>query len=293
MNRTDKIDLHVHSNISDGTLSPTELVFAAREKGLCAFALTDHDTVKGIAEAKAAALALKEKEGYELDVVPGVEISAGYEKGDIHILGLLIDESSPSLREALAAIDKERNERNQKMVENLAHAGLPISMEMLHAEFPNAVLTRAHFAKHLQKMGVIKEIKEGFQKYLGEDGPYYVQRKYMAPETAISLIQDAKGIPVLAHPLIYHLSENRLKELILSLKNAGLMGLETSHSTNISNDESYLRGLASKYGLASTGGSDFHGTVKPDIQIGIGRGNLSIPYSVLENLKQLKKMVDA
>lgn len=288
LNQTDRVDLHVHSNTSDGTLTPTELVWEAKEKGLRAFALTDHDTVNGIAEAKAAALALKEKEGYELELIPGVEISAGYGKRDIHILGLLIDENSAYLKEALASIEKDRDERSKKMVANLASAGLPISMEALYKEFPNAILTRAHFAKYLQKMGVIKEIKEAFKKYLSEDGPYYVQRKYMSPETAIALIREAGGIPVLAHPLIYHLSEHQLKELIVSLKAAGLMGLEAVHSTNVNNDESYLRGLATKYELVTTGGSDFHGVVKPDIQIGIGRGNLSIPYSVLENLKQLK-----
>lgn len=289
MNQTDKIDLHVHSNTSDGTLTPSELVMEAKKMGLRAFALTDHDTVNGIAEAKAAALALKEKEDYELELVPGVEISAGYGKRDIHILGLLIDESSTNLKEALENIKNDRDERNEKMIENLKKAGLPISMEALKEAYPDAILTRAHFAEYLYKMGVVKEIKEAFRKYLGEDGPYYVQRKYMAPETAIALIKEAGGIPVLAHPLLYHLPENQLKELIVSLKASGLMGLEAVHSTNISNDESYLRGLASKYELITTGGSDFHGAVKPDIQIGIGKGNLSIPYSVLEQLKELKK----
>ncbi len=291
INKTDlygNIDLHVHSNASDGTLTPTELVLEAKKAGLRAFALTDHDTVTGIPEAKKAAFALKENEDYELELISGVEISAGYGKRDIHILGLLIDENSKNLRQALEQIKNERDERNKKMVENLANAGLPISMEALKEEFPNAILTRAHFAKYLQKMGVIKEIKEAFHKYLREDGPFYVQRKYVEPETAISFIKEAGGIPVLAHPLLYHLSENQVKELIFHLKEAGLMGLEVIHSTNINNDESYLHGLASKYNLIPTGGSDFHGAVKPDIQIGIGKGNLSIPYSVLENLKALK-----
>lgn len=286
MNQTDKIDLHVHSNASDGTLTPGEVVLEAQNKSLRAFALTDHDTIDGIAEAKEAARILKEKEGYDLEVISGVEISAALGKSDIHILGLLIDENCPVLKESLIKIKNDRNKRNEKMVENLANAGLPISMDALRKKFPGAALTRAHFANFLYQTGVVKELKEAFTKYLREDGPYYVKREYIAPETAIRLIKEAGGIPVLAHPLLYHLSENQLNELISSLKEAGLMGLEAVHSTNINNDESYLRGLASKYGLITTGGSDFHGEVKPAIQMGIGKGNLSIPYSVLEQLKK-------
>ena len=289
MIQTDRIDLHVHSNSSDGTLTPTEVVYAVKKQGLRAFALTDHDTVKGIKEAKAAIQALKETEGYELEFVPGVEISAGFGKRDIHILGLFVDEDNSHLQEVLAGVERARDDRNKKMADNLAAAGLPISIEALYEEFPNAVLTRAHFAEYLYKVGAVKEIKDAFKKYLNEDGPYYVLRKYMSPEEAIALIREAGGIPVLAHPLIYHLSEHQLKELIVSLKNAGLMGLEVMHSTNVNNDESYLRGLASKYELLPTGGSDFHGNVKPDIQIGCGRGNLSIPYTFLEGLKEMRK----
>ncbi len=289
MIQTDRIDLHVHSNCSDGTLTPTEVVQEAMKKELRAFALTDHDTVKGIAEAKAAALSLKETAGYDLELIPGVEISAGYGKSDIHILGLFIDENNAHLKEVLSGVEQAREERNKKMAENLAAIGLPISIEALYREFPNAILTRAHFAEYLYKVGAVKEIKDAFKKYLSADGPYYVLRKYMSPEEAISLIKEAGGIPVLAHPLIYHLSEFQLKELITSLKNAGLMGLEVIHSTNVNNDESYLRGLASKYQLVPTGGSDFHGNVKPDIQMGTGRGNLFVPYSYLEKLKEIKK----
>ncbi len=279
------IDLHVHSNASDGTLSPTEVVLEAKKVGLCAFALTDHDTVDGIEEAKKAVQNLKEKENYDLELISGVELSVGYGKRDIHILGLFIDKDCASLKQSLEHMKQTRDKRNEKMCENLANAGLPISVEALKKEFPDAVLTRAHFAKYLQKVGAVKEMKDAFQKYLREDGPYYVQREYLSPEAAISLIKEANGIPVLAHPLLYHLSEQQVKELIASLKEAGIMGLEVIHSTNINNDESYLRGLASKYELIPTGGSDFHGAVKPTIQIGIGKGNLCIPYSMLEYLK--------
>ena len=284
-NLQEMVDLHVHSNASDGSLTPTKVVLEAKKMKLRAFALTDHDTIDGIEEAKEAIRYLKEKENYDLELISGVEFSAGYENRDIHILGLFIDEHSASLKQTLKQMKQTRDKRNEKLVENLANAGLPISMEGLKKEFPDAVLTRAHFAEYLYKVGVVKEIQEAFKKYLQEDGPYYVQREYLAPETAISLIKEAGGIPVLAHPLLYHLPENKVKELISTLKEAGLMGLEVIHSTNINNDESYLRGLARKYELIPTGGSDFHGVVKPTIQIGIGKGNLCIPYSMLEYLK--------
>lgn len=286
--QTDKVDLHVHSNNSDGTLTSTEVVQEAMKQGLRAFALTDHDTVKGIQEAREAVLSLKETKHYELEFIPGVEISAGYGKSDIHILGLFVDETNEHLKEVLEGVERARDDRNIKMAENLAAAGLPISIEALYEAFPDAVLTRAHFAEYLYKVGAVKEIKDAFKKYLSTDGPYYVLRKYMSPKEAISLIREAGGIAVLAHPLIYHLPEHQLKELIVSLKNEGLMGLEVMHSTNVNNDESYLRGLASQYSLLPTGGSDFHGNVKPDIQMGVGRGNLSVPYSYLENLKNLR-----
>ncbi len=289
MIQTDKIDLHVHSNCSDGTLTPTEVVYEAKRQGLRAIALTDHDTVKGINEAKHCIHTLKESEAYELEFIPGVEISAGFGKSDIHILGLFVDEENTHLNAVLSGVERARDDRNKKMADNLAAAGLPISIEALYEAFPNAVLTRAHFAEYLYKVGAVKEVQDAFKRYLSADGPYYVLREYMSPEEAIALIREAGGIPVLAHPLIYHLSEHQLKNLILSLKDAGLMGLEVMHSTNVNNDESYLRGLAGKYGLLPTGGSDFHGNVKPDIQMGCGRGNLSVPYSYLEKLKEARK----
>lgn len=278
------IDLHVHSTVSDGTFTPTELVAEAKRCNLSAFALTDHDTIRGFEEAK------KASEGSGIEVIPGVEISAAYKKKDIHILGLLIDPNYEPLKRSLDAALLERDQRNAKMAQNLAAGGLDIDIERLTAAFsPGTVLTRAHFAKFLLETKQIKSMNEAFEHYLNADGPYYVPREYISPENAIKLIKQAGGIPVLAHPLVYHLPEEELDALIARLKDAGLEGLEVFYSSNTGFDEGIVRRYANKYHLIMTGGSDFHGANKPHISMGNGKGNLKIPYSVLENLKAALK----
>lgn len=278
------IDLHVHSTVSDGTFTPTELVAEAKRCNLSAFALTDHDTVRGFEEAK------KASEGSGIEVIPGVEISAAYKKKDIHILGLLINPNYEPLKRSLDAALLERDQRNAKMAQNLAAGGLDIDIERLTAAFsPGTVLTRAHFAKFLLETKQIKSMNEAFEHYLNADGPYYVPREYISPENAIKLIKQAGGIPVLAHPLVYHLPEEELDTLIARLKDAGLEGLEVFYSSNTGFDEGIVRRYANKYHLIMTGGSDFHGANKPHISMGSGKGNLKIPYSVLENLKAALK----
>ena len=206
---------------------------------------------------------------------------------DIHILGLLIDPDSPALNASLQQALKERDARNEKMANNLAAAGLSISMEDLRAFFPpNTVFTRAHFAKYLLETGQIGSIADAFNKYLHADSPYYVPREYITPEQTIALIKQAGGIPVLAHPLIYRLPEQELDCLIGRLKEAGLQGIEVFYSNNTGFDEGILRRYANKYDLLPTGGSDFHGSNKPQISLGTGRGNLKVPYSVLDKLKE-------
>lgn len=282
------IDLHVHSSASDGTLTPEALVEEAYKNGLSAFALTDHDTIQGIAHAYDKADRMKQ-EGKDITVVSGVELSVEYVKRDIHMLGLLIDHKNETLCDALILAQKEREQRNDKMVANLAQAGIDITMEKLRDLVgKDTVLTRAHFGKYLVLHQYCKDTKEAFAKYLNEDGPYYVPRKYITPEDGIDLIRSAGGIPVLAHPLIYKLSDQELDTLVGRLKNHGLLGLEAIYSSNMGFDEGIARRLANKYDLLITGGSDFHGANKPHIALGTGRGNLKIPYSILENLKEMK-----
>lgn len=277
------IDLHVHSTVSDGTLTPAELVDLAVETGLSAFALTDHDTFRGVARAKERA-ALHKANGHPIEVYAGVEISAAYKNRDIHILGLLIDETNEILDRTLTSFLENRNRRNEKMLEKFAELGIVLTMEDLTEDAPSSVITRAHFATALMKKGIVSSVQEAFEKYVGDDGPCYIPREYMSPEQAIGSIKKAGGVPVLAHPLLYHLPHEELFALVDRLTKAGLKGIEVYYSNNRGQDEANVKALANHFGLVATGGSDFHGSVKPHISLGTGRGNLKIPYSVLENV---------
>ncbi|MFA9465212.1 MAG: PHP domain-containing protein [Velocimicrobium sp.] len=281
------IDLHVHSCISDGTLTPSELVIHAADKNLTAIALTDHDTILGINEAQEASKRLN-TQGIHIELIPGVEISAGFGERDIHILGLFVDHTNVNLRSSLERAVLEREKRNEQMASNLRDAGIEITIEELHNADKKSILTRAHFAKLLYKKGYVKTIKDAFVTYLNEKGAYYVARKYISPEDSIALIKEAGGIPILAHPLLYHLNEKQICTLLTRLKSAGLAGIEAIYSGNVNNEESYVRSLARKYELLISGGSDFHGTLKPDIEIGIGRGNLKIPYELLDSMEKYR-----
>lgn len=283
------IDLHVHSNISDGTFTPTEVVNEAVRSGLSAIALTDHDTVLGLQEARQAA-ATHASNGYEIEIIPGVEISSAYNGKDIHILGLYIDDANETLIRTLEDAVKEREERNIKMIHNLNNAGIPITLEALRESEPDAVITRAHFAKYLTENGFTKTRNEAFDKYLGTNGPYYVPRQFITPEDAIALIIQAGGIPILAHPLLYHLSSDELSDLVKKLKSFGLAGIEAIYTSNTGCDESDMRRLARLNNLLISGGSDFHGANKPDISIGEGRGNLKIPYELLDKMREYRKL---
>lgn len=275
------IDLHVHSNISDGTLSPSQVIDLAVQHNLKAIALTDHDTVNGIPEASNRTRFYCQK-GIDFTLIPGVELSVGYKKRDIHILGLFIDYENKELISLLDKMVQEREERNLKMIRNFQKDGIQITLEELKEESNDAVITRAHFAKQLVRKGYVKTAKEAFLKYLDEEGPYYVNRQYITPEQAIEAILNADGIPVLAHPMLYHLPDEELEQLVERLKTHGLCGIETIYSTYSPEEEQKVKQLAAKYNLYMTGGSDFHGEVKPDISIGTGKGNLSIPDDLLE-----------
>lgn len=278
------IDLHVHSVCSDGTCTPEELVDLAIENDLVAFALTDHDTVEGVEGAMKAA------EGRHIQVIPGVELSCEYtispsRKKEIHILGYNLDWNQPELRETLEKVAQERDDRNRKMCENLHRDGYPIEYESLVNRFGNTIVTRAHFARFLLEQGAIPSIDSAFKKILAQDGPYFVMRKYLTPERGIELIKKAGGLPVLAHPLLYKMSVSELRNLLTELKGYGLRGIEAMYSRNRGNDEAFVRKLASEYDLFITGGTDFHGSNKPDLEIGRGEGNLRVPVMLLENLK--------
>ncbi|MGN0141296.1 MAG: PHP domain-containing protein [Roseburia sp.] len=274
------VDLHVHSTASDGTVSPAELISLARAAGLSAIALTDHDTTAGVPEAAQAA----ERSGIEL--IPGIELSTTYGDKEIHIVGLFIDPKN----ELLSAKTKEfrdcRDRRNEKMVAALQQEGFPITMEQLEQENPDCVITRANIARFLFHHGYIKSVQEAFDKYIGDGCRCYVGRFKISPMEAAALIRQAGGVAILAHPLLYHMSSARLQQLIDDLKAAGLDGIEAIYSTYTPGEERLMKELASKNGLLISGGSDFHGSNKPSIRLGSGKGSLFVPYSVLSALRQ-------
>ena len=196
-----QIDLHVHSTKSDGTYTPTELVNYALEKGLTAFALTDHDTVDGIDEALEAA---KDK---PLTVIPGIEYSTEYLNRDVHIVGLFIDYKAPAFVKYLQHFKESRDTRNYKLCANLQNAAFDISYEELMEAFPGAVITRAHYAKLLLSKGYVKSMKEAFDRYLGDHTPYFVHREKITPQEVIQVTLQAGGVPILAHPTLYKLGK--------------------------------------------------------------------------------------
>jgi len=274
------IDLHTHSNYSDGTCSPSVLVKKAAEKGLAAFALTDHDTVAGI---DSAAKAVKEQ-NIPLKFIPGTELSVAYKEKDIHIVGLFINHKNTAFKKMSELVIQRRDDRNREMVDNLRKAGIPVTMEALTKDNPGTVVTRAHFARFLVENHITDTPAEAFKKYLDTDTPYYVPRKYIEPEEGIGIIKNAGGVPVLAHPLHYKLKETELESLVKKLTLEGLAGIEIMYSNHSPADEIYVKKLAKKYNLLPSGGSDFHGSNKPAIDIGTGRGNLAVPYKYLISL---------
>lgn len=277
------VDLHVHSNKSDGSCTPSQLVEMAQEKGLSAFALTDHDTTAGLAEAIAAG---NEK---GIEVIPGIEFSTEYKGRDIHIVGLFINENAPVFQTQIHQFVDARILRNQKMCQNLARDGIDISYEKLLEAFPGAVITRGHYSRYLLDHGYVKSLPEAFDRYLGDHTKYFVPREKITPAQAVKLILDTKGIPVLAHPTLYYMGKDALACLVRSLTEAGLVGIEAVYATYSAGEEREMRQLAQRFGLLPSGGSDFHGKSKPGLEMGTGYGKLFIPEDILTALKEKRK----
>ncbi len=273
------IDLHTHSTESDGTFTPEELMEQAKKAGLTAIALTDHDTIRGIKKAEPTAKKLG------LELVPGVELSTGYNDMEIHVLGYYINTEQPEFLNKLQEFVDCRHNRNEKMAALLRQEGFDITMEALYQDNPDSVITRANFARYLVEHGMVKDRETVFRKYLGDDCRCYVPRKKITPFEAIRLIQAGEGIAFLAHPVLYHMNHDRLRFFLRDLKEAGLTGLEAIYSMNEPGDERNFLKFAKEFDLLVSGGSDFHGENKPHIHLGTGRGNLNIPYEILEKIK--------
>lgn len=275
------IDLHVHTTASDGTCAPAEIIALAAETGLAAVAITDHDTAEGYAGAAEVGRAAG------IEVVPGIEISTRY-FGAVHILGYYIDPLSPELRPVLDWVVQDRDERNRKMAELMAADGLPVSYEQMHERF-GTVVGRPHFAQILVELGLAGSVQEAFDRYVEKGRKYYIGRHFLSIERSVEIIRLAGGVPVLAHPFQYRLDDAQLRELIEHCMESGLRGIECRYTGYSAEQTAYLCALAREYGLLTTGGSDFHGSNKPHIRLGLGDGTLCVPYEELDRLREEAK----
>jgi 3',5'-nucleoside bisphosphate phosphatase len=274
------IDLHTHSTASDGTYPPAEVVRQAKAGGLAAMALTDHDTVDGLPEAVAAG------EIYGVEVVPGVEISAQFPGGTMHILGLLIEYHDGRLDQRLARLKQARLDRNPQIIAKLNALGIPVTLARVQEISGGGQVGRPHIARALMEAGYVSSIQEAFDIYLKRGGKAYVGKFRFPPPEAIAMIREAKGIPVLAHPFTLNLgSASALKNLISELQGQGLAGLEVFYSEHTPEQEALYLKLARELDLLVSGGSDYHGQNKPEITLGSMASQKKLTYDLLEALK--------
>lgn len=275
------VDLHVHSTSSDGSFTPSELVDYAIKKNLTAFALTDHDTCSGIDEAIRYAASINS----DLTVIPGIELSTKYENKPVHILGLNIDYKNHEFLEKIRPFVEARYNRNAQMLDLFKENNIPITEDILVRRFgKDTVITRAHYAILMIESGMVKDKDEAFEKYLGCGCKFYIERKHMTPFEAVDFIKIAGGHPVMAHPVLYDFDDATLDKLVCDLQKCGLEGIEAMYSCNRNGDTEKYTALANRYGLYITGGSDFHGTAKPGLELGTGYGNLCVPDELLEKV---------
>lgn len=277
------VDLHLHTTASDGVMSPSEIVNYAKVKGLQAISITDHDTIGGLEEG----LAEGERIGFE--VIPGIEISAEHSPGSMHLLGYFMDIHHPHLKERLTHLQRAREERNPRMVEKLNQSGIDITYEEVVKASGGGQVGRPHFAQVLIEKRYVRNFQEAFDRYLKKGAPAYVDKFRFTPREAIHFINEAGGVVVLGHPNTLGLNGSmELENLILSLLKEGLEGIEAYYPEHSSSEIAYYRTLAEKYGLIVTGGTDYHGIEKESLDIGVGRGEMKIPYSIVEALKAVR-----
>jgi predicted metal-dependent phosphoesterase TrpH len=278
------IDLHVHSAASDGSFPPAEVVRLAKAGGLAAMALTDHDTVDGLPEAVAAG------ETLGLEVIPGVEISAQFPGGTMHILGLFVDYHNGLLDQRLAVLKQARVDRNPRIINKLNGMGIPITMARVEEISGGGQVGRPHIARALMESGYVSDLQEAFDKYLGWRKPAYVSKFRFPPDQALAMIREAKGIPVLAHPFTLNQgSAYALKNLIIELQGLGLAGLEVYYSEHTREQEALYLKLARELNLLVTGGSDYHGLNKPEITLGSMPSQDRLTYRLVEALKAWRR----
>lgn len=275
------IDLHSHTTHSDGSATPFELIGQAREAGASAIAITDHDTVTGLGEGRAAAAELG------IEFIDGIEISAEYSPGTMHILGYFIDPTATNFNAVLAQLREARERRNPQIAEHLQALGFDIAYEEVERLAGNKVVGRPHFARLLVERGYAASIQDAFNRFLGKGAAAYVEKARLSPAASVSLIHEAGGVAVLAHPYQLKLaSVEDVERLIVELAALGLDGIEAIYSRHSQDERQAYARLAERHGLLVTGGSDYHGTYKPDLSIVRGKGDLAVPYELLDEIRR-------
>jgi predicted metal-dependent phosphoesterase TrpH len=277
------IDLHTHSTASDGTMAPKDLVRLASERGLKAIALTDHDTIDGLAEAVVAG------QRWGIEVIPGVEISARHPGGSMHILGYFLDYKDARLDERLAVLKQARKDRNPQIIAKLNALGIPLTLAQVERISAGGQMGRPHIARAMYEGGYVRSLQEAFDIYLGNQGKAYVEKFRFPPEEAIGMIREAKGVPGLAHPFTLGLNPEALREQLRELARLGLAGLEVFYPEHSPEQEALYLSLARELGLLVTGGSDFHGDNKPEVELGRVNCQDRLTYALLEALKTWRR----
>jgi len=278
------IDLHAHTTVSDGTLTPTELVRLAKESGLDAIAITDHDTFQGVPEAMEAG------RKYGIEVIPGAELSLESPEGAgwIHVVALWLPEQADELQKAFDWVIEGRAERNHEIVRKLRELGVNITYEAVAARATGTV-GRPHFARELMALGVVSSMDEAFKVWVGDNGRAYVPKRKLTPEQALSILNRIGATSILAHPFAMRLKYKEAEKVVRSLMELGLDGMEVYYSEHSEADTKAYGEMADRLGLLKSGGSDFHGTNKPDIKLGVGRGNLDISNELLDRMKAARR----
>jgi predicted metal-dependent phosphoesterase TrpH len=274
------VDLHLHTTASDGQMKPAEVVHYAASKGLQAIAVTDHDTIDGLDEALQTGFRIG------VEVIPGVEISAEFSPGSMHLLGYCFDVGHPLLLERLAHLQTARAERNPQMIEKLNRLGVKVSYEEVLRASGGGQVGRPHFAHVLLEKGYVRTFQEAFDRFLKKGAAAYVDKFRFSPEEALHFIREAGGVPVLAHPKTLGLNgHGPFEEVLRSLVRQGLRGLEVFYPEHSPSDVIEYRAVAQRHGLLMTGGTDYHGIDKSDLDIGVGRGDMRLPYALVETLR--------
>jgi 3',5'-nucleoside bisphosphate phosphatase len=275
-----RIDLHTHTNCSDGSFSPRALVELAHQQGLGILAITDHDTTEGLTEAMEAA------QGLPLELISGIELSTEFQGRETHILGYFIDQANSQFQTRLTRLRSTRLDRIQLILDRLRTLNIEITLAEVEHVAQRGAIGRPHIARILIEKGYVNGMKEAFERFLGSRGKAYVRREVPEAAEILSWITEAGGIPILAHPYWEGLNADETVASCRTLIDQGLRGLEVFYGTFSARQISLNLRLARQFELLATGGSDFHGTFKPEISLGTGRGSLNVPSTVMDHLRQ-------